>query len=95
MVANEICVEVAAHEGGVVEHVGPEGQRGFDAGDLIFLDGAQHAGNGLGAVGPEGDQLGNHRVVVNRDVHALLEAVIDAHAGALGAHVGGEGSDVG
>ncbi|OGX89962.1 hypothetical protein BEN49_08005 [Hymenobacter coccineus] len=95
MVADEVGVELPAHESGVAQHVGPEAQRGFDARNLVLVDGAQHPGNGLGAVGPKSHQFGNHRVVVNRDFHALLEAVVDAHAGALGAHVGREGADVG
>ena len=95
MVPDKVRVEIAAHEGRVAQYVGSEAQCGFDASDAKLLDGAQHAGNGFGAVGPEGDQLGNHRVVINRDVHALFKAVVDAHAGALRPHVGGQRTDVG
>ena len=39
----------------------------------------------VAAVGAAGDQLGDHRVVVHRDLAAFVDAGVDAHAGVPGA----------
>src|SRR5690606_6194689 len=41
-----------------------------------------HAGDGLGAVGAVHDQLADHRIVVRRDLVALVDVAVHAHAGA-------------
>src|SRR6185437_1497446 len=57
-----------------------ERDQGLQALDLVFLECAQHALGRLLAVGVPDDQLGHHRVVHRRDLAALLDARVHAHA---------------
>ena len=60
-------------------------QIGFDAANKVFIQGAPHAGNGGWPVRSVGDQLGQHRIVVQRHCPTLINAAIFTHAGTGGA----------
>ena len=61
-----------------------QGGGGLDALDHQGVQGAAHAGDGLGAVGAVGDELGHHGIVVGGDDRILVHGGIHADAGATG-----------
>jgi hypothetical protein len=56
----------------------------LDAADHEGVQRLAHARDGLVAVAAVHDQLGDHRVVVHRDLAALVHTGVDAHATAFG-----------
>jgi hypothetical protein len=82
----------AGDEHGVLEHVGEELFVVDDAEQDGVAEGADEAAAGLVAVAAAGDHLGDHRVVVGRDLLAGAHAVVDAHAGAGGGQPGVDGA---
>ena len=77
-------VEVAGAEVGVGEQGAEEGGGGADPLHAQLGEGALQAIEGALAVGGPDDQLGQHRVVVDRDLGALVDAGVHAHARAVG-----------
>jgi len=61
-----------------------EGDRRGHAGDVVLVEGAPHAAEGLFARAAPRDQLRDHGVVVDLHLAALLHARIHAHAEAAG-----------
>src|ERR1044072_7534672 len=68
----------------VAHHFAEEGERGLDAADHVLVERAPHALNRLVARASPSGELRNHRVVVDGDLRALVDAAVVAHAGAGG-----------
>src|SRR5690606_23930605 len=81
---DEARVEAAGAERLVLHHEPAERDRRLDAGDVVLGEGAVHPGDGLVAGATPRGQLRYHRVVVDRDLVALLDARVHAHAEAAG-----------
>jgi len=77
-------VEAAGAEVVVAQDQLEERRRGADAVDAQLGQGALKARDRPFPVAAPDDQLGHHRVVVDRDLGALVDAAVVAHAGALG-----------
>src|SRR2546428_220210 len=77
---DEAGVDVAGAEGGVPEGPAVEGDVGGRTDDHVLAEGAQHAADRLVPGGAPGDQLGEDRVVVGRDLEALVHARVVADA---------------
>ena len=67
-----------------------EGDQGGQSTDLVFAEGAQHAGGGGFTVVVPDDQLADHRVVHRGDLGAVDDSGVDAHARARGLAVAGD-----
>ena len=76
---DEAGVDVARSERGVRASARKKATVGDDADDLVASSAAPSRAQGLIAVGAPGDELGDHRVVVERDHIARLDAGIDPH----------------
>ncbi len=68
----------------VVAQRAKERQRRADAADLILADRASQPRDRLGARRRPDDELREQRVVVDRDLPSLVDAAVDANAGARG-----------
>jgi len=87
-------IEIARCERLVLHHKFTEAKRSSNACNLVFIDSADHTVDGLGAVFPIGYQFGNHRVVIDRDLHALFKTIIYPNAGAFGGNIGFKRTDI-
>ena len=79
-----VGVEVAGDEVGILENTLEQRDRGGDADDLVLLERPSHPPQRDRPVGAPGDQLGDHRVIVDRHLIALVQRGIVANAGAAG-----------
>ena len=73
-------IVLTAHEAMRIHHGLVEGDVGAHAHDAIFLQCAAHAQDGLGARFAPDDQLGDHRVVIRRDLETGIYARVHADA---------------
>ncbi len=80
MLIDEIGIEIARHKGFVLQYKAAERQRGLNPRDLVVVYGAEHFFDGFFAVLAISDELGNHRVIINRNLHTLLKAIIYPYA---------------
>jgi hypothetical protein len=89
---DEAGVEVAGHELRVRQQRRLEGDVARDAADHEAVEGVAHLAIASLRIGAVHDQLGDHRVVVHRDLAALAHAGVHAHAvqvlGVRGPHAG-------
>ena len=69
--------EIPAEEGRMAADEIAERQGGFNAFHLKGGDRLAHAADGCRAVGPVGDELGKHGVVIDGHLHPFLKAVVD------------------
>ena len=88
VLGNEAGVELPTYELRVGQQGGLEGDVAADATDHEGIERLSHLGNGLVAVAPVDDQLGDHRVVVHRDLAALVHARVHPYAAIVAAVVG-------
>ena len=72
--------QVAAAEGLVFQDRRQELAVAEDAVDFIVVERQMQPVDGSLAGGRVGDQLGNHRIVIHRDLAALIDTGIHAHA---------------
>jgi hypothetical protein len=77
-------------EGGVIRDSAEEWQVGGDAEDRVVPQRPLEPPDRRGPVGSVDDELGEHGIVVERDLVACLEAGVVANAGPLGR---GEGEE--
>ena len=77
---NEV-VTLPAQEVGVGKRPEVQRDRGLDAFDDRHLERTPHAGNGLLTIAAMRDDLGDHRVVVGRDVALRVCGGVDPDAG--------------
>src|SRR5262245_66459915 len=77
-------MKMAARERWLRQQPGKEGQRRLNPGDYVLVERAAHTGDGSGAVFGPGDELGNHRVVVDRHVESGFRSAVVANAGTSG-----------
>src|SRR3972149_7039534 len=78
---DEVRVDLAAAEEGVVQHPQVEGDRGLDAADLELHQRPAHPHDRLVSIAPPRDDLGHQRVIVRWDRGAGVTVGIHAHAG--------------
>src|SRR5262245_38825766 len=76
----EAGVEIAADEAGMFEQPDQKGQVGFDPEDGKFAQRLDRAAARRLSTVTRGNQLRNHRVVVNGDLVALRHARVDSDA---------------
>ena len=69
---NEMGVVFPFDEIGGIHDPFQEFDGGFHPGDLVFIKRALHPGDGLLACLPPGDQLGDQRVVIHRDLISFI-----------------------
>src|ERR1019366_3680353 len=92
---DEAGVQVGGAELGVLQNLAEEGEVGMDAANVVFAEGADHAGGGVVAgVGPDGE-FGQQGIVFHGHGPAIVDAAIEADAGAEGARQAGELAGVG
>ena len=87
MFGNEAGVEIASDKFGVSQQSGLERNIAADAANHKAVQRFAHFGNGVVAVFAVHDKLGNHRVVIHRNLATVLHAGVHAHAVPVG-HVG-------
>ena len=78
MLLDEVSVRVASLELRMREHADEERAVGADPLHAQRAERADHLLDGLGARGGVRDDLGQHRVVVDADLGARLDAAVDA-----------------
>ena len=81
MARDEAGIDAAAHEIGMGGRARQEARIGFDRPDLDLPARRREAGRGFGPRWRMDDQLGQHGIVVGRDLIALFHAGIDTNAG--------------
>jgi hypothetical protein len=84
MLGNEAGVELAAHKPGMRQQRGLERDVAADATNDEAVERLAHLGNRIKAVLAVHDELGDHRVVVHRDLATIDHARVDAHAVQVG-----------
>ena len=84
LLGDEASVEVAGNELRVREQRGLERDVRVDAADREGIEGLPHLRDRLAPVAAVHDQLGDHRVVVHRDLAAFVDAGVDTHPFELG-----------
>ena len=77
----------APAELGVVQHGFLERDGGLDSLDDVLVECPVHFVHGIAAAGAEGDQLGDHGVVMGRDGVAGVGVAVEAHAASAGGEV--------
>ena len=77
---DEAGVQVAGAQFRVLQNLAEEADVGADAAHVVFAQGADHALDGLLAVGAPDGQLGEQRVVLHGDGPAIVDAAIQANA---------------
>ena len=77
-------VVMAALEIGIFHDFQLERDGGFNAADDEFAEGPLHAQDGVLAVGTDGDELADHRIVVRRNGISGIDVGIDSHAASAG-----------
>src|SRR5579875_410804 len=84
LLSDKVSREISGDKTRMVHQPAREGQGSTHSQDLILVQGAAHAGNGLFAVAAPDNQLGEQRIVKEGNLQAGVESAIDAHAGAGG-----------
>ena len=95
LLGDEIGGNVARREPRVAQQAAQEIQIGGHAADVVTVERIHQPRRGLGAILAVGDQLGDHGVVVHRNLAALVGARIDANARAGRFLIIGEAADRG
>ena len=84
LLVHEPGVEVGLDELGVAQHPLVKRDVGLDAADLVLAQGPLEAPYGLRAVLAPDDELGDHGIVVDGNLRALVDAAVIADAESLG-----------
>src|SRR5690348_2022587 len=83
----EVRVELSGGEGRLLYRPFAEGQGGLNAPDMVLVYRPLQPDDRFRSVFPPGNELGDERVVVDGNIHALLISVIHPHPGALGTDI--------
>src|SRR5690606_36992491 len=94
MLLHEMRIEVPADETFVLHYELAKAQGRLDAGDTVLVDSADHPGNGFFPRRAITNQLGDKRVVIDRDFHALFKAIVHAHAVSMRRTIGDQAAGV-
>ena len=87
MVGDEVGIDAALTEQGMLDDLPEEGNGGLDAADDIFPQGAVHDAQGLFPVVSVGDEQRARRIIVGRKFVARADVGIQPHAGAAGRNI--------
>ena len=77
-------IEITGHETGVTHDPLVKGDIRLDAAHLIFPQRPAHAQNRFDSVFAPGDQLGDHRIVINWHFRALIDTAVVSQTESLG-----------
>src|SRR5947207_4552466 len=77
---NETCIQLCFNEFFVAHNLAKERQRRLDATDGVFIQRPPHSIDRFRASAPPGGELGDHRIVVNRDFIAFRYSAVVANS---------------
>ena len=69
-------------------------KRGLNSSNAVIIDRTNHSINGFFSSSPMCNQFGNHGIVIDRDLHSLLKAIVYTDSRSLRATVGDKFSDI-
>ena len=92
MFVDEMGVQIRFDKSGMGQESLKEGNGCSDATYSVFVQGPAHSTDGLVAIFPVGDDLGNDRIVLHGDPALGSHSAVGAHSGSGGFQVSGDGA---